>query len=94
MEGSARIALGIDPPFHRYIFIDKLPDHVAQLELLNGEFSHLSDRIEIKKGDANSEILGICHGKDWLKHGRRAVLFVDPYGMQVAWETIEAIADT
>lgn len=94
LEGSARIALEIDPPFHRYIFIDNDPAHISQLELLKGEFPHLSDRIEIKNGDANTEILGFCRGKDWLKHDRRAVLFLDPYGMQVAWETITAIAKT
>jgi three-Cys-motif partner protein len=30
--------------------------------------------------------------KDWTS--RRAVLFLDPYGMQVEWRTIEAIAAT
>ena len=33
----------------------------------------------------------LCH-KDWSSH--RAVLFLDPYGMQVEWTTIEAIART
>ena len=30
--------------------------------------------------------------KDWSLH--RAVLFLDPYGMQVEWATIEAVAKT
>ena len=30
--------------------------------------------------------------KDWSGH--RAVLFLDPYGMEVEWKTIEAIAAT
>jgi three-Cys-motif partner protein len=33
----------------------------------------------------------ICDN-DWRSH--RAVLFLDPYGMQVEWQTIEAIAKT
>lgn len=31
-------------------------------------------------------------GKNWQK--RRAVLFLDPYGMQVDWNTLEAVAQT
>ncbi len=31
-------------------------------------------------------------GRDWSAH--RAVLFLDPYGAQVEWETIEAVAAT
>ena len=33
-----------------------------------------------------------ARAKDWSSH--RAVLFLDPYGMQVDWTTIEAIART
>lgn len=43
-------------------------------------------------GDANTEIQRICNTWDWRK--RRAVLFLDPFGMQVTWSTIEAIAKT
>jgi three-Cys-motif partner protein len=47
--------------------------------------------IQIRPGDANVEIQELCK-KDWSSH--RAVLFLDPYGMQVEWKTIEAIAAT
>src|SRR5581483_9947548 len=41
----------------------------------------------------NVEIQDICgKNKNWSSH--RAVLFLDPYGMQVEWRTIEAIAAT
>lgn len=43
------------------------------------------------RGDANDRIQELCD-KDWPKH--RAVLFLDPYGMQVEWKTIEAVART
>jgi three-Cys-motif partner protein len=33
-EESVRIALGIDPPFDRYIFIDSAPEHIEALEAL------------------------------------------------------------
>ncbi|GAI54351.1 unnamed protein product, partial [marine sediment metagenome] len=33
-----------------------------------------------------------CNNYKWQNN--RAVLFLDPYGMQVNWETIKAIANT
>jgi three-Cys-motif partner protein len=48
--------------------------------------------VEIRNGDANVEIQALCGRRPWTSH--RAVLFLDPYGMQVEWQTIEAIAGT
>lgn len=42
--------------------------------------------------DANSYLKDLCLGYSWKKN--RAVLFLDPFGMQVEWETIQAIAST
>ncbi|MEN8153568.1 MAG: three-Cys-motif partner protein TcmP, partial [Acidobacteriota bacterium] len=42
--------------------------------------------------DANSWIIDRCNNYKWQNN--RAVLFLDPYGMQVEWETIKAIANT
>lgn len=56
LEGSARKALGVDPPFNRYIFIERSRDRCAQLERLSVEFEHLGHTIEIRQGDANEEI--------------------------------------
>jgi len=58
---------------------------------LKQEFPELATRISIRQVDANSEIAKLCE-KDWSSH--RAVLFLDPYGMQVEWTTIRAIAKT
>ena len=91
LDGSARLALKVDPVFDKYVFIDKSAERCRILEGLREEFSHLADRITVRQGDANVEIRGLC-GKNWKAH--RAVLFLDPYGMQVEWETIEAIART
>ena len=91
LDGSARLALRTEPRFERYIFIEKSPQRCAQLEALKSEFPHLADDIQIRRGDANVEIQELCR-KDW--RSRRAVLFLDPYGLQVEWTTIEAIAIT
>jgi len=91
LDGSARRALATEPRFDRYVFIEQNPARCAQLEELKHEFPELAERVEIRPGDANAEIRTLCEG-DW--RSRRAVLFLDPYGMQVEWTTIEAIAGT
>ena len=93
LDGSARLALRIEPLFDRYIFIEKSEDRCRQLEGLRQEFPSLSNRIRVCPGDANTEIRKLC-GMNWGKNRNRAVLFLDPYGMQVEWTTIEAIART
>jgi len=91
LDGSARIALRTEPRFDKYIFIERSTARCTELEKLKEEFPNLAGDIEVEQGDANQKIQEIC-GKDWSSH--RAVLFLDPYGMQVEWRTIEAIART
>lgn len=91
LDGSARIALKTEPRFDRYVFIERSAERCAQLEALKSEFPHLASDIDIRHGDANAEIQDLCR-KDWSSH--RAVLFLDPYGMQVDWKTVESIAAT
>jgi three-Cys-motif partner protein len=89
LEGSARMALKVDPPFDSYIFVEKSRERCDQLEGLKAEF--LGREIRIQQGDANEVIQALCK-KRWSQH--RAVLFLDPYGMEVEWATIEKIAGT
>ena len=89
LDGSARIALKVDPGFHKFTFIEKDPRKVGELQKLREEFPDKPIRIEC--GDANEWVQAICR-EDW--NYRRAVLFLDPFGMQVSWETLEAVART
>lgn len=91
-EGSVRIALQIKPQFDKYIFIDKSVKHCQELENLKEEFPDKKQKIQIVNDDANEFIMDLCQNKSWK--ARRAVMFLDPYGMQVEWETIKAIAAT
>jgi len=91
LDGSARVALHCSPPFDQYIFIEKKTERCHALEALKIDFPDMAQRISIEPGDANQVIQKMC-GEDWLN--RRAVLFLDPYGTQVRWKTIEAIAGT
>lgn len=95
-QGSARNALEVEPPFQKYVFIEKsAKKHARLLELkkeflLKAEFSENS--IECVREDANLYLRNLCGKTDWCSH--RALVFLDPFGMQVEWETIKAIART
>ena len=91
LDGSARLALKTTPRFDRYIFIEWSAKRCAALEALKQEFPELAKDTRIEQEDANTKIQELCR-KNW--RSSRAVLFLDPYGMQVEWETIEAIAGT
>lgn len=85
------MALKVEPRFDSYVFIERNPDRCRALRALSDEFPDRADRIRVQEGEANTEIRAIC-AKNWRAH--RAVLFLDPYGMQVEWSTIEAVAKT
>jgi len=89
-EGSARIALSVDPPFSKYVFIEMSTKRCAVLHELRSEFQNRS--IEIIRGDANSKVTELCKRESWNR--QRGVVFLDPFGMQVDWTTVQAIAKT
>jgi len=91
-DGSARIALQTLPPFQKLIFIEASRRRSAELDALRREFPALSSAIEVRHGDANTELQAICQTTNWKTN--RAVVFLDPFGMQVDWQTITAIATT
>ncbi len=92
LDGSAKIALKVTPRFDRFVFIEYDDDKVRELEKLKTEFPAQASAIEIRAGDANQTIRDLC--STWDKKGTRGVLFLDPFGMQAEWATIEAIAAT
>ncbi|MDI6753235.1 MAG: three-Cys-motif partner protein TcmP [Thermodesulfobacteriota bacterium] len=92
LEGSARIALQIKPSFTKYIFIEKDEKRFAELEKLKNDFPEVREDIILINAEANAYIKDLCQNYKWARN--RAVLFLDPFGMQVIWETIEAIAET
>nr|WP_254151221.1 three-Cys-motif partner protein TcmP [Candidatus Chloroploca mongolica] len=91
-QGSARIALETSPPFDHYVFIEQNPASIAELEQRRQQLPAIAQRIEIVQGEANATIQDWCRRTNWRTN--RAVVFLDPYGMEVAWATIEAIANT
>lgn len=56
IEGSAQRALRFGAAFDQYIFVEKAPSKVRQLENLRTQFPAVADRISIRCGDANREL--------------------------------------
>lgn len=89
-RGSAVIALETEPAFDRLIFIERKPSHCAALKQLMAE--NPSRDITLDESDANASIRKNVAWDGWSS--TRAVMFLDPYGLSVDWETIQAIAGT
>jgi three-Cys-motif partner protein len=91
IDGSARRALGTVLPFDRYWFIETSRSNRAALHGILDDYPSVADRVTIAPDDANDFLRAYCAG-DW--RGRRALVFLDPFGTEVEWATIEAISDT
>jgi three-Cys-motif partner protein len=92
IAGSAERALNIAAKFDEYIFVESSAKKIDRLSQLRDRYPDLASRIQILHGDANAEVEGFCSGRNWRTC--RAVVFLDPFGNQVAWETIVSIART
>jgi len=88
-SGSARLALE-SAGFDRYCFIETKDAHYERLQELTQQFP--DRQIELYHGDANEllpRILIELSPSTW-----RGVIFLDPYGMNVDWTTLQAVAKT
>lgn len=96
LDGSPRIALQMQPGFKQYYFIEKSKKKCIELEKLKSEFPFHEHKITCINDDANLYLQQICKGgaKEWKDGGKRAVLFLDPYGMEVEWSTLDSVART
>lgn len=90
IDGSPRLALGIANPFNRYIFVDPDPERVAELKELE---AGNEDRVSVLE-------LTAAEGIDWMlekkisKATHRGVAFLDPFGAQLDWASIQKLAGT
>jgi three-Cys-motif partner protein len=91
IEGSARRALGAERPFDQYWFIETSRTNRAALHSMLDDYPDLKDSAAIVSREANDFLREYCDG-NWS--GRRALVFLDPFGTEVEWSTIEAIAAT
>lgn len=95
LDGSARKALKIEPPFSHYWFAEQHRGRAMQLEKLKSDWPY---DIQIRRGEANTELQRLFTSMPWLggptASKQRGVVFLDPYGMSVNWETLRLLAYT
>ena len=96
-KSSARLALEVtDRPFDQFVFVEQNPAYARELHKLKADFPTRDIRIE--QADSNAFLQKWCANRNqefrvpWS--GQRALIFLDPFGTQVDWQTIECIADT
>lgn len=89
INGSPLIALGTIPPFDKYIFIEKnkskIKNKIAPLQALH------PDKVTIIHGDCNAYICNTLVKRYHPKCGKRAFIFLDPYGLSLNWHTVEVL---
>lgn len=91
--GSAVRALEISTPFDRYVFNDAKQKNARSLEAVVSEkFPSLSDRVTVLQSDANRALIELCQSTNW--RNSRAVVFLDPFGLQLNFSMVSALGKT
>ncbi|WP_300545632.1 three-Cys-motif partner protein TcmP [Maricaulis sp.] len=91
IQGSATRALQTRHPFDRYNFVELDPRKIGALkDLLCGHERY--DRCQFSQQDANAALLKWVGETEWSAN--RGIVFLDPMGGQVHWDTVDAIART
>lgn len=86
VPGSPLNALLVEPPFREYHFIDLDSAKTDSLRQLTTERSDVS----IYDGDCNTLLLQEVFPRAEYKSYRRALCLLDPYGLHLNWEVIQA----
>ncbi|HKT89027.1 MAG TPA: three-Cys-motif partner protein TcmP [Candidatus Sulfotelmatobacter sp.] len=90
-KGSVTRALEVEPSFDKYLLIEKDAKQCGELESITAQFAGRR-KAHVLNEDANSALLDWCKSLDTIHE--RAVVFLDPFGASVKWETIAALGRT
>lgn len=92
VDGSPLRALQTEPKFDAYWFIDLKPQRVERVESLREEFPEHT--INTRQGNCNDILCKEILPQIQRSSKKRAFVFLDPYGLQIDWETVKEIAKT
>jgi three-Cys-motif partner protein len=94
--GSASIALEVEPQFDHYHFIESNGPRRRTLQEMCSKAG--LQNATVHDGDANDRIVNLMKSSRWIDRNtgwrQRAVVFLDPYGMGVRWQTLQCLADS
>ncbi len=80
-------------PFDYFLFVDADQASCSELEsIIQDDFGNIRDTIKVKCGDANATLEDYISKVDW--NHTRALIFLDPYGLEVSWNLIKRLAKT
>ena len=90
---ALRASVRSSRPFDRFIFIDADQPSCIELEsVIQSEFAEIRDTVEVIFSDADAALGNYISKIDWSS--TRALVFLDPYGLQVGWDLIKRLART
>ena len=92
IRGSPRVALDVGNPFDHYVFIDPDKARIRELNELKSDYEGRR-LIEVREGTAYDEIAAVL-AKGISRRTHRGIAFLDPFGANLSWDTIEALAST
>jgi three-Cys-motif partner protein len=90
IEGSPLRALQTEPPFDVCWFIELSAGRSQRLAELVKQFPERD--IRVVRGDCNAVLLDKIIPVITRNSRQRGVVFLDPYGLHIRWETIKALA--
>lgn len=91
IAGSPVRALATGKGFDQYYFFDADPRRAELLRALESDFPEKKIIVEI--GDANEGVQKLAR-RFHASPGARGVAFLDPYGPNLHWQTVDALAKT
>jgi three-Cys-motif partner protein len=92
VEGSTIRALKKN--FDRYYFLEINKENAAELQRkVDRDYPEKAGKVTIIASDCNAALTGVC-GELLQSRGWRGVAFLDPYAMDLLWQTIAILAGT
>jgi three-Cys-motif partner protein len=87
LAGSPLLGLEAEPAFTRCALMDSGARNVTTLKKRTAIYG---DRAVVERGDANVDLLRLMH--EVVNPGRPCLCLLDPEGIELDWQTIEAIS--
>jgi len=90
---SLRASIRVSRPFDQFVFIDVDQASCCELEsVIQSEFPEMWGNVKVICNDANAALDDYISTIDWVH--TRALVFLDPYGLEVDWDLIIRLAKT
>ena len=88
VDGSAMLSLKYD--FDEYYFLELDTERIQTLKNnIKERYPDKYDKVHFISGDSNSTLLAVVRKIDVYS---RCLMFLDPYALELKWETLEAIS--